>query len=422
MNLTFRRVFTAEQQGEYPEVEFELPMGYRQIAVNYRVEPAGETTVDLGLADPCGLRGWSGGARTGFVITPSRATPGYLPGLMRPGVWKVLLGLYQVPAQGCEVVVEVECQQATGWQWYRGDFHTHTHHSDARGSVAQLAAAALGRGLDFLAIADHNTVAHHAELPSLPCTIAAQEVTTYRGHFTALGGGPYLEFRQREVEGVARVLEQAYQARLLRVLAHPKPTCPSCDWGWGLEERFDAMEVWNGPWATLNWLARDRWVAALNRGLRLPALGGSDRHQPDAWPDPDPAYLQVGSPTTFVLSPVLSPGDLLTSVLQHRTCVSESPGGPLTWWEASGDQARLFTRGARGMVLEMYDQHGLRRSKRLEDELTGLAVPFERSSYLRAEIRRAWLPAELEYLQAQGVAFPELGTAALSSAVWPEPR
>ena len=64
----------------------------------------------------------------------------------------------------------------------------------------------------------------------------------------------------------------------------------------------------------------------------------------------------------------------------------------------------------------------MRRSKRLEEDLTGLAVPFERSSYLRAEIRRAWLPVELEYLQRKGVAFPELGMAALSSAVWPEAR
>ena len=45
---------------------------------------------DLGNA--AGFRGWSGGARDGFVISSTHATPGYLAGPIEPGVWAVALG------------------------------------------------------------------------------------------------------------------------------------------------------------------------------------------------------------------------------------------------------------------------------------------------------------------------------------------
>src|SRR5579859_5499195 len=37
-------------------------------------------TLDLGCLSPAGFRGWSGGARRSFLITPDKATPGYVPG------------------------------------------------------------------------------------------------------------------------------------------------------------------------------------------------------------------------------------------------------------------------------------------------------------------------------------------------------
>ena len=50
-------------------------------------------------------------------------------------------------------------------QWLAGDFHSHTVHSDGVLSVGGLAALAASRGLDFLAVTDHNTTSHHAHLP-----------------------------------------------------------------------------------------------------------------------------------------------------------------------------------------------------------------------------------------------------------------
>ena len=61
--------------------------------------PAGH---DLGNA--AGFRGWSGGARDGFVISSTDATPGYLAGPIEPGLWAVAVG---------PVVL---CPWGMGWQ------------------------------------------------------------------------------------------------------------------------------------------------------------------------------------------------------------------------------------------------------------------------------------------------------------------
>ena len=57
---------------------------------------------------------------------------------------------------------------APGRTWLAGDLHSHTVHSDGALTVPELAALAVSRGLDFVAVTDHNTVSHHRELPPPP--------------------------------------------------------------------------------------------------------------------------------------------------------------------------------------------------------------------------------------------------------------
>ena len=59
-----------------------------------------------------------------------------------------------------------ELPAGPGLQWLAGDLHAHTVHSDGALTVPELAVLAVERGLDFLAITDHNTISHHAELAS----------------------------------------------------------------------------------------------------------------------------------------------------------------------------------------------------------------------------------------------------------------
>jgi hypothetical protein len=91
-----------------------IPAGVNRITVSYSydkpVPPPGQAgnTLDIGIFDESGIevgdargfRGWSGGFRTEFTISASDATPGYLPGPVRPGTWHVIVGPYTVAPQG----------------------------------------------------------------------------------------------------------------------------------------------------------------------------------------------------------------------------------------------------------------------------------------------------------------------------------
>lgn len=141
---------------------FDVPDGVREIAVSYSYDRPTVLTgtpgnsCDIGLFDEGGtelggrgFRGWSGGFRTEFTVARDRATPGYLPGPIRPGRWNIVLGPYQVAPQGLDYRVQVtlrfgppgpeftpsyppERARGRGRAWYRGDSHLHTVHSDGQ--------------------------------------------------------------------------------------------------------------------------------------------------------------------------------------------------------------------------------------------------------------------------------------------------
>ncbi len=83
---------------DFVYVPVEVPSGVRELHVSYTYDrpavPAGTAgnALDIGLFDERGtelggrgFRGWSGGARTEFFVRADDATPGYLPGPVRPG-------------------------------------------------------------------------------------------------------------------------------------------------------------------------------------------------------------------------------------------------------------------------------------------------------------------------------------------------
>ena len=90
---------------QWAYLPFEVPAGVQRIRVStshdhFAVGGLIRNVLDLGifgvagrdLGNAAGFRGWSGGARDGFVISGSHATPGYLAGPIEPGVWVVALG------------------------------------------------------------------------------------------------------------------------------------------------------------------------------------------------------------------------------------------------------------------------------------------------------------------------------------------
>ncbi|GAA0951776.1 CehA/McbA family metallohydrolase [Nonomuraea longicatena] len=336
------------------EVPFEVPAGSGTVTVRLGYDRS-LGVIDLGCGSPSGFRGWSGGARDEFTITGEWATPGYLPGEPEPGVWHVWLRLHRVPPQGLDFTLEIDHAPRTppepanppvgerpprrdvpgidGMRWFAGDFHSHTVHSDGLLTIDELAELAAGRGLDFLAVTDHNTVSHHPHLARVErgiTLIPGQEVTTDRGHANVFGDVGWVDFREPADSWV----EHAERHGGLISVNHPLGG--DCAWLLPITRRPQVAEVWSSGWWDRRWGAPLAWADAWRDDVI--AIGGSDfhRHGGDGLP---------GAPTTWVLAE--DTGGVLAAVAEGRTAVSAGPDAPLLL--RLGDE--LLALGADGLVL-----------------------------------------------------------------------
>src|ERR1700754_3524488 len=78
----------------YKELAFTVPPGTGRIAIDLAYTgKENRAVIDLGLRDPQGQRGWSGGNKPHIEIGTADATPSYRPGAIQPGTWHVVLGI-----------------------------------------------------------------------------------------------------------------------------------------------------------------------------------------------------------------------------------------------------------------------------------------------------------------------------------------
>ncbi len=326
-----------------------LPVEVPQGACGLRAELEYERTgviLDLGCIGAAGFRGWSGGARRSFVICADAATPGYLPGELEPGTWQVVIGLHRIPLGGTEyrLVVDVSTTPgelepevppeqmppltdrpprrilpaAAGRSWLAGELHTHTVHSDGKLTVSELARFGTSRGLDFLAVTDHNTISHHAELPGTSAShgivlLPGQEVTAEAGHANAFGDIGWIDFRE-PADGWLEACERA--GGLLSV---NHPIGGHVSWIAPMKRRPPLVEVWHWSWLDTRWTTPLAWWLAWDASA-IP-VGGCDWHVEgnDAPP---------GSPTTWVEAEADDPDAVLEGMRAGRTAITASRDGP----------------------------------------------------------------------------------------------
>src|SRR5277367_1891837 len=333
---------------------FDVPPGVQRISVatshdNFAVAGLARNVLDLGIFGPAGydlgnaagFRGWSGGARDGFVISSTHATPGYLAGPIDPGVWAVALGpvvlspwgmAWQVhvtmergesvprPVEGDPVVASPP-PSVCGARWYRGDLHLHTVHSDGQRDPDELASAARASGLDFIVSTDHNTNSANRAWPACRTggllVIPGEEVTTRHGHWLAVGLSPrgWVDWRYGPGDGVfPRFAAEVREADGLVVAAHPSVPAPGSAWEFGFDH-VDAVEVWNGRWNLDDELSLRIWQRLLRQGRRLVAVGGSDSHG---------QHQPVGSPQTVVHADGLSAPAIVNGLRCGRSYLARS--------------------------------------------------------------------------------------------------
>jgi hypothetical protein len=421
-------------------IPLRVPAGVNRITVSYDYDrpapPPGYdgNALDIGIFDSggielgnaAGFRGWSGGFRTEFTISASDATPGYLPGPIRPGTWHVIAGPYKVAPQGLNWTVTVTLSfgapgapfrprpaplraAGRGKAWYRGDMHLHTVHSDGRRLPAEVAAGARAAGLDYIVSTEHNTssaagVWGEFAGPDL-LIIDGEEITTRNGHYTALGlpAGTWIDWRYRAVDGaLSHFVHQIHAAGGLAVAAHPLATCVGCGWKFGFAG-LDAVEVWNGPWTLDDEAVVANWDSLLVAGARtgkwLPAVGDSDAHS-------EPQI--IGLPQTVVFADGLDRRSILAAVRAGRVWIAESAAIDLQFGAAGGDRragigerlavgddtpvtVTLTVAGAPGGIVRLITDQGLRSSQPLPTDGPGTiswSTTPRNSRYVRAEVRR----------------------------------
>jgi hypothetical protein len=359
-DLVLNGTLTGADNQTWRLVPFEVPEGTTRITVNFDYTTRDlRTTIDLGILGPDGFRGqdgfrgWSGGNKRSFTIAASDATPSYLPGAIRPGTWNLMLGIPNIRRDTrAQYTAHVRFDRGgaapsgavihSGPGWYRGDLHMHTAHSDGSCSSRRqqqkvpcplflTAQAASERGLDFIAITDHNTISHADAIRELQpyyddlLLIPGREITTFEGHANLLGTVATIDFRVASsgVPDWNSLLASVASSGGVISINHPvRPSgeqCMGCGWtahGDVDYSRVQGIEAVNGIDADTPFSGIGFWEHLLDRGYRLTALGGSDNH--DALRRDSGA---IGTPTTVIYADELSQAGIVAGIRRGRVYI-----------------------------------------------------------------------------------------------------
>ncbi len=363
MNVHFEGALSPADAKRHLPFEFEVPAGTQQVLIEmWHAE--GHTDglsnmLTLTLFDPNGHRG--AGHRMGtpmkgkrlhrIAISPEQATPGYEAGPLPAGQWRLFIDTHRVTdAAPCTYRIDIACSEqpdtsprkpsppipqpfapTQGPNWYRGDLHGHTKHSDGSWDVIDLLVYARRYNLNFVTLSDHNTVSPLAELdgynsPDL-LTIGGMELTTFWGHALALGTRQWVDWR---VDGSKRTMPMIAQEAMAQgatyIIAHPMaigdPICTGCSWMYEDMRPGPAriVEIWNGgDWdnESFNEKGLALYYQWLNQGHRLAATSGTDIH------GPLPADMRPGF--NVVYAEALTEPAILTAIRAGHLFVSNGP-------------------------------------------------------------------------------------------------
>jgi hypothetical protein len=355
-SLVLRGTVNGSQNHSYIEAPFEVPSGTQRLTISFRYTGKEErTTLDIGVLDPERFRGWSGGNKSSFTISATDATPSYLPGYLTPGKWKLLIGVPNIREQSsASYEADIYFESVSGKKnlqsfadtplrsspgWYRGDLHMHTAHSDGQCNsqtgkrvpcpVFLTLQAAATRGLDFIAITDHNTTSQYNSLRELQpyfdrlLLIPGREITTFEGHANIFGSTEFVDFRvgSKTTPDMNALFERVARSNAIISINHPNaPTgeaCMGCGWSPKTTDMHlvSAIEAVNGGSEEGPHSGIPFWDKQLDAGYRPTAIGGSDNHNAELPPDRPGS---VGSPTTVIYASELSVEAILAGIRSGR--------------------------------------------------------------------------------------------------------
>lgn len=365
---------------EYLELPLEVPADTIALRGRLRFEKVTDRfQLYLALFDPDGgfrghvqCPGGPGPRDLELVVSAAGSSYGCLDGPVPAGTWTARIDMDRlVEAGGVDLQISAHGQDdpiaarnapgAPGGEvlavpgtarelpgWSAGELHSHSRHSDGAADVTTLVAAAERAELSFLAVSDHFTWSHWAELEAQEaqgCEIAllrSIEVTSHYGHANVHGlsawPGTYLDGPDWGFEELAAEVHR--QGGLVSV-NHPfsgRQAWRRDDAPWS---SVDLLEVANAGQGANDDAAVGLWDRLLAQGHRVHAIAGTDCHDPH---DPE---SRLGDLTTLLRGEVRGPGEVIEHLRAGRACLSR--GGALAIDAASGSQ-----RAAMGGELRAY--------------------------------------------------------------------
>ncbi|MGP3776881.1 CehA/McbA family metallohydrolase [Streptomyces sp. SDT5-1] len=252
-----------------------------------------------------------GPRRLAFEVGEGRASPGCHAGPLPPGEWTIRIDLDRF-TQGGRYELRVFVDEAAAAPppvgatrtaphhttkpsdgpptWLRGELHAHSLHSDGSADLPTLLDAARAAGLDFLAVSDHYTSSHWAELDRLEDTGAAEglvllrsiELTSHFGHANLHGlsrwPGTYVDADGWDFADAAR---DVHAQNGLVGVNHPfsgRQAWRRDDHSW---HDIDLLEIDNFGQGANNDAALGLWDRLLTAGHRITGVAGTDCHHPE---------------------------------------------------------------------------------------------------------------------------------------------
>jgi hypothetical protein len=319
--------------------------------------------------------------------------------------------------------------EAAEGEWLAGDLHVHTTYShDSYGgpgddntgpdelytlgwSVGEQFTHASTRGLDYLAITDHEDVRSQTDpgfgsrgvipLPGYENSLA--------GHAQMLGGARVYDNGDESAAAVQAAADALRADGGVFQVNHPAEGSvdfpDDADWTYLYDVQPDTVEVWNIsrlwqpplPSGSSNDDAVRYWEGWLDRGAKVAATGGSDNHWRSTL-----AIQGVGQPTTWVFARERTTAGVLEGLRAGHTFISHQPpnlGGPRLFLEgdgkivgdevAPGSPLRVRVENGVGMFLRLIATGG----RPLGDPVQVTGSSFEHA--FDAPSAPGWVRAEL---------------------------
>ena len=406
MMLAFAAVITTAHMegdalpggGDYIDVPFAMPAGCVEIQVTKSYTNQGANILDFGLWAPDGYRGWSGGLLDDIIVGVDQSSRGYLPGALPAGTYTVAIGKAQLIDTGSHYTIDITCRDNATLtllpkaafapvvldptrRWFKGDFHVHSSQSgDSKAAMADDVALAHQRGLDFINLSDHNTIAQHALIAAQQASwpvlvLRGSEITTYSGHGNGVGIHDYVDHRIGHAgRTMQNVVDDVSAQGGIFLINHPATNvgnlCIGCQWQHADDIPWDevaGLEVLTSGYdiavRAFTPQILQMWDGLEDQGFRLSAVTGSDDHS--AGVNESSIGAPIGSPCTAVLADELSEAAIVDGVKNHHTLAQlRGPDDPFVDFtigtleigdegKASNAAIHVHVAGASGYFIEI---------------------------------------------------------------------